>query len=141
MTDNSNDFILPSRKAQLVLVIFLLLMCSGMFLVESQIEAIMIDDSLSRVEVKALFTHLINRLLGMMVAFSTLLSGYSLYLAHRIHQFKQFPPPDCAVIRKTKIKRGSAANKAKWIAYFMALIAYTPVVFIIALKYVLVDLI
>jgi hypothetical protein len=139
-SDQHKDIVQPSTKARLLLAFFIMACGYALWLLKTFINNIQLSRDASSAELDTAIQSLEN-LLDLMLIGSLILSGlmgiYFLALGYQANKSGRYPPPNFAVIRTTKIRRGAQVKISVWLCYLFAVFSWFPATVILYLKWML----
>ena len=140
MAERTDDeYIEPSTGARVLLGLYVALLALLIVIVRAKIAPASLGENPSAEQLDqslAAFGDLVDYLLVFTVVHALPISAYFGKLAHRSMKTGQFPPRGTSVVVRTRILRGRRAVRSAYACYFMALLAWFPVLIPVYLHWV-----
>ena len=135
-----DEYIEPSTKARVLLIIYFALLALLVFIAKSETDQLQFSEYSTRQQLDnsiQSFKELINYLLVFTVIQAMMFSTYFVLIANKSIKTGRFPPKGTRVIKRTRIVRGKKAFHSALITYFFALFVWLLVLIPAYLKWIL----
>ena len=139
----SNEYIEPSTKARILLIIYFTLLALLVFIAKTETDQFQFTENTTQEQLDnsiQSFKELIDYLLVFTVLQAMLFSTYFILIANKAIRTGKFPPAGTGVIKRTKIVQGKKAFYSACLTYFFALSMWLPILVPAYLKWFLNEL-